>query len=1148
MTTRSSSAAPSATSTPSTSSASSISRPPVSRALSQGRTPVVGLSSLTTRSSSTSRAYNGAAAGHGGWVGATRRGGELAGGDVQRFKLARGESPVVVGGRRGSGDAAAGSDEARGRSRRVSKGKGKAVTVVVGLPSSGDEGDAEDEDVDLLPPGEHRDALEEGWGGGFDGGFVAREPSVEDIIRFQIRQPLRQVDAFDLDSLLPNGIADYTFTLHDPSDPPPPSRYLSVSPSPSLEAPIPMVDSPAPHPDRISLGKGKFSEVLLVRKGGTEYALKHTPLHSHHPLIATRLLREPNILAQLLPHRNLVKVFEQIRTPGHAYLVQENLRSSVTLEELVASSPGGVLPVEQAWSILEQLASVVRSLHEPLRVCHRDIKPENILIRVTPPPPSAPPNTPPSLLLKLLDFGLATHYSSSEPKLTTCCGSPAYHSPELWRSLREPSGSVRYWGPDVDVWCTGLTILRCLTPSKYPLGVSHTSLQAIADKVVDALLSIRDASIRQVLAGFLHLDGKKRMKAFERFCAGVEARAKERAGREATGLKAQEREEPTPREFKSTSFLPAPVAHRLQLYLDEQSCPLGEGPKLEASIDPAAAGDGWETALAVAESSRSRTGRSTSTQRTAAPDSPKLSPTTVVATGMPRPLDDSPDIPQGDEGSSSVTDTTPDLSPYPASLSLYPSSTDSLASLYSPIDPASDLLHPRKPTLPPPIELALLNPTNEGIRRAVSYIKYALRCSGVLYHVRSDPSSPARSSFASPVSAPPSLPQTPYMQTLPLSSTGAFPFPTSSLDDDDSATYLQCVVALSPSTSIASPSCASDALRSALHGGAVTSAARPKLGARASTHLGHAHSRSASTPARPDAGRKDQQKKEIVQALTFYLSIRKADSPLPASPFAPPPTRATDSGASTPTFPFPSSASTKPTRRARTRSRRASASPHPSTAHSSRILITLSDDRAIPFVRDALLLREGETAGASTDSAEDSSASNPRRGRARKGGSGVQAGNGTGGLTPRGADSGSRDARDRRQGRLAKTAAAAVRERERDGDGIRRSRSVGGAPAAVSGLGMEMGPPSSPDKDASDIDPDATPRPGTAAGRRQRTSSFWDFAGLVGRIVGGAGSSDSQPTSPMSSASSRASSRGGERERPGNEKVKRLVEAASGVL
>lgn len=46
---------------------------------------------------------------------------------------------------------------------------------------------------------------------------------------------------------------------------------------------------------------------------------------------------------------------------------------------------------------------------------HRDIKGENVLIDVE------------TGDLLLLDLGLGTHYSASEAKLTTCCGSPAFH-------------------------------------------------------------------------------------------------------------------------------------------------------------------------------------------------------------------------------------------------------------------------------------------------------------------------------------------------------------------------------------------------------------------------------------------------------------------------------------------------------------------------------------------------------------------------------------------------------------------------------------------------------------------------------------------------------------------------------------------------
>ena len=67
----------------------------------------------------------------------------------------------------------------------------------------------------------------------------------------------------------------------------------------------------------VVLGKGKFSEVILATKGADEakFAVKHTPLHPHHPLIATRLLRESSILAKLLPHPNLVKVSRCRRHP-----------------------------------------------------------------------------------------------------------------------------------------------------------------------------------------------------------------------------------------------------------------------------------------------------------------------------------------------------------------------------------------------------------------------------------------------------------------------------------------------------------------------------------------------------------------------------------------------------------------------------------------------------------------------------------------------------------------------------------------------------------------------------------------------------------------------------------------------------------------
>ena len=190
------------------------------------------------------------------------------------------------------------------------------------------------------------------------------------------------------------------------------------------------------------LGRGRFSSVFLAEKNGEKVAIKHTPLFPHHDLIATRLLREPNLLAELPPHPNLVAVKETIRTPGHFYLVEEFLDGYVTLETLVTRSElrnekgSQILAPAIAERVFCQLLFALHAIHWPLRVCHRDVKPENVLVH------------PETLQLKLLDFGLATHFSKSHPKLTTCCGSPAFHCPEIVTALaRTPGSCLLYTSP-----------------------------------------------------------------------------------------------------------------------------------------------------------------------------------------------------------------------------------------------------------------------------------------------------------------------------------------------------------------------------------------------------------------------------------------------------------------------------------------------------------------------------------------------------------------------------------------------------------------------------------------------------------------------------------------------------------------------------
>ena len=395
------------------------------------------------------------------------------------------------------------------------------------------------------------------------------------------------------------------------------------------------------------LGRGKFSSVFLASKphGPTGdpqlFAIKHTPLFPHHPLIATRLLREPTLLAELPPHPNLVNVYETIRTPGHFYLVEEYLDGYVTLEALLLmrseQSPPHhpILPTGVANCVLDQLLSAVHAIHHPLQICHRDIKPENILVH------------PDTLQLKLLDFGLATHFSRSEAKLSTCCGSPAFHCPEIVTALRNPLGTVHYWGPEVDAWTCGITMLRLLTGVRYPIGASHTSVRSMSIRAQRAVSTIQDAELRDRVGKLLEVNGERRMRNFEDLVKALEASADETPQR---GVK----------EFKSTTFIPVEPQHKMNL-------PLVVGPAADAALT-------------------------------------------------------SPLLPSG---------ATPAASKHSTPMNSRPS---------SPTFAHSDV--PEAHLSPAPT-LLLSNPTHQPAPRVLSYVKYCLRCAGILYHCWPDTSSSA---------------------------------------------------------------------------------------------------------------------------------------------------------------------------------------------------------------------------------------------------------------------------------------------------------------------------------------------------------------------------------------------------------------------
>lgn len=180
---------------------SSTDRPSLAPRSSSYRSPAlpsVGLSNLTTRSSSTSRAYDPdqqLPTPNSPYRAAVPPGAFNVGGAAYRaWRRDSKEHSLLLARRRSSAGVERVEKENRTaapRERKASKGKGKAVAFVVGLPSSGEEGDVEPDEGP-----EAGEAREDGLEGVFNlfdkrwEGAIPREPNVDDMIRCQVRASL----------------------------------------------------------------------------------------------------------------------------------------------------------------------------------------------------------------------------------------------------------------------------------------------------------------------------------------------------------------------------------------------------------------------------------------------------------------------------------------------------------------------------------------------------------------------------------------------------------------------------------------------------------------------------------------------------------------------------------------------------------------------------------------------------------------------------------------------------------------------------------------------------------------------------------------------------------------------------------------------
>ncbi len=204
-------------------------------------------------------------------------------------------------------------------------------------------------------------------------------------------------------------------------------------------------------------------------------------------------------IAQVDP-RHCVKVFETGLSDGRAYEVMEYCVHGSLRQHMVK---GEARPLGFVSEVVRELAAALVAVHE-VALIHRDLKPENMLLRSEQP-----------LDLVLTDFSTASVVETTQ-RFTGMARTLHYAPPEALSGVLDAKA---------DYWAFGMLLLEMATGSHPFEGLSEAVILHHLTTRAMEVSAVPDARLRQLVAGLLLRDPKRRWGAQEltRWLSGDES-------------------------------------------------------------------------------------------------------------------------------------------------------------------------------------------------------------------------------------------------------------------------------------------------------------------------------------------------------------------------------------------------------------------------------------------------------------------------------------------------------------------------------------------------------------------------------------------------------------------------------------------------
>lgn len=242
------------------------------------------------------------------------------------------------------------------------------------------------------------------------------------------------------------------------------------------------------------IGHGGMSVVYLAmdKRLNKQWAIKELQKKArdaNNEIVIQSAIAEANMIKKL-DHPALPRIVDIIDEQDVIYVVMDYIEGE-TLDYVV--NQYGAQSQEQVIDWAKQLCQVLHYLHtRTLPIIYRDMKPANVMLK-------------PDGNLKVIDFGIAREYKSSNLQDTICLGTRGYAAPEQFGGQGQTDART-------DIYCLGATLYHLVTghnPAEppyeiYPIRHWNSQLSGGLENIIEKCTQLNPNDRYQSCAELLY--------------------------------------------------------------------------------------------------------------------------------------------------------------------------------------------------------------------------------------------------------------------------------------------------------------------------------------------------------------------------------------------------------------------------------------------------------------------------------------------------------------------------------------------------------------------------------------------------------------------------------------------------------------------